>query len=153
VSKEFRKASEVITSLFSGFDSAGMAQANSFVKSWKEIVGDKIAAHSKVIDVDRGTVIVEVDHPGWSQQIQFCKKQIVTGLSRSYPELQIKNVIMRVVSECRTPYEKQRVEVGAGLPRAEESETDVVLPDGMDSELKAVLENLKKSIKKGKPTA
>ncbi len=153
MSKEFRKASELITSLFSGFDSAGMEQANSFVKSWKEIVGDKIAAHSKVVDVDRGTVIVEVDHPGWSQQIQFCKKQIMNGLSRSYPDLQIKNVIMRVVSECKTPYEKQNVAVGAGLPRVEELDIDVDLPDDMNSELKAVLENLKKSIKKGKPTA
>jgi len=152
MSKEFRKASEVITSLFSGFDSAGMRQSNSFVKSWKEIVGDKIAAHSRIIDVDRGTIIVEVDHPGWSQQIQFCKKQIIYGLSRNYPDLQIKNVIMRVVSECRTPYEKQDVPVGAGLPRVEESETDVALPDDMDGELKAVLEKLKKSIKKGKPT-
>lgn len=74
MSKEFRKAADIITSLFSGFDTNGMKQANSFVKSWNEIVGESIAAHSKVIDVDRGTVIIEVDHPGWSQQILFKKK-------------------------------------------------------------------------------
>jgi hypothetical protein len=151
MNNEYRKASEIISSLFSSFDSNGMSQSNSFLKSWKEIVGENISAHTKVIDVDKGIVIVEVDHPGWSQKILFKKKQILYELSINYPDLKIRNVIMRVVSECKTPYIKQQVKVGEGIPRVEESVTDVVLPENMNEELKAVLEKLKKSIKKGKP--
>ena len=151
MSNEIRKASEVLGSLFSNFDTNGMQQTNSFVKSWKEIVGEKIASHSKVIDVDKGTVIVEVDHPGWSQQILFSKKQILYHLARNYPDLKIKNVIMRVVSECPSPYVKQEIRVGAGVPRVEEIDQDVEISDSMNDELRSVLERLKKSIKKGKP--
>lgn len=153
MSNEFKKASDVISSLFAGFDVNGMQQSNSFVKSWKEIVGDQIAAHSTVIDVDRGVVVIEVDHPGWSQQILFKKKHIIYGLSRSYPDLHIKNVIMRVVSNCKTPYVKQDTQIGAGLTHIEDNTPDISIPENMNEDLKAVLERLKKSIKKGKPTS
>lgn len=58
---------------------------------------------------------------------------------------------MRVVSECKTPYVKQNVQVGSGVPRADETTPDIEAPEGMNDELKAVLERLQKSIKKGKP--
>jgi Protein of unknown function (DUF721). len=150
---EFRKAADVINSMFSGFNIEGINQSNSFIKSWNQIVGDKIGSHSKVIDVDRGSVIVEVDHPGWSQQIQFRKKQILGELSRSFPELALSNIIMRVVTECRTPYVKQDSTVGAGLHRQETIEDlpDIAVRDDLDDSLKDVLERLKASMKKGKP--
>ena len=152
MNNEFRKASDIISSLFSGFDTNGMNQSNSFIKSWKEIVGENIASHSKVIDVDKGVVIVEVDHPGWSQKIHFKKKQILFDLSKNYPDLKIRNLIIRVVNECKTPYTRLTVPVGEGISRMEESSVDVLLPENMNEELKAVLEKLKNSIKKGKPT-
>ena len=57
---EFRKASDVINALFSGFDSEGMRQSNAFVRGWSEAVGEKIASHSRVIDVDRGVLTVRI---------------------------------------------------------------------------------------------
>lgn len=152
MNKEFRKASEVLASLFSNFDSEEMHQANSFISSWNEIVGEKIASHSKVIDVDHGSIIVEADHPGWSQQILIKKKQILNILSRNYPDLQIKNIIIRVVTECKEPYEKQNIPVGSGIPRIEPVENADSFSADLNKDLNTVLERLKKSIKKGKPT-
>ena len=103
MSKEFRKASEIVSALFNGLDASGIEKANSFFRSWRELVGDKIGAHSKIVDVDRGAVIVEVDHPGWSQQIQFRKAGILAALAREYPELGIKTLVIRVVAEYLEP--------------------------------------------------
>jgi hypothetical protein len=152
VSNEFRKAADVINNLFTGFSAEGMEQSNSFLRSWKDIVGEKVGAHSKIVDVDRGNVIVEVDHPGWSQQILFRKKQIVTSLAQNYPSLSIKGLVIRVVTECRTPYRRQEAPVGSGIPRAPEVEPDVPVNEGVPDELKAVLERLKASIRSGKTT-
>lgn len=153
MSKEFKKASEIISTLFNGLNINQMEQSNLFIKNWKEIVGDKIASHSSIIDVDRGVVIVEVDHPGWSQQIQFKKKQILYNLSKNFPELNIKNLVMRVSTICDTPYVKQTVEVGSGIPRIEENNTENEVPSNMNDDLRVLFEKLKKSIKKGKPTS
>ena len=152
MNRDFKKASEVVNALFSGISSQGMEKSNSIIRGWKETLGDKIASHSKIIDINKGNLIVEVDHPGWSQQILFRKKQIITVLSTNFPDLDIKNIILRVVSECRTPYVKNEEQIGSGIPRITESEKDVEVNQSMDDELIKVLEKLKASIKKGKPT-
>lgn len=118
MSGEFKKASDIVNALFQGFNDSGMRQASSFLRSWREIVGDKIAAHSRVVDVNKGCIVVEVDHPGWSQQLLFIKKRVIGELSRAFPELDISTMVIRVVSECKTPYKRQENPVGSGIPRA-----------------------------------
>lgn len=151
MSKDFRKASEVVSALFSGIDSSAIAKANSFSRGWKESVGERIASHSKVIDVDKGSVIIEVDHPGWSQEIQFRKDHIIKILSASFPEFAIKNLVIRVISECKTPYIRQKPTIGEGVQRITEDIPDVEISDTVSGDLKDILSRLRESIKKGKP--
>ncbi len=151
MSKEFRKASEVVSALFSGIDPSAMAKATSFSRGWKESVGERIASHSRVVDVDKGSIIVEVDHPGWSQEIQFRKDHIIRILSSSFPEFGIKNLVLRVSSECKTPYTRPKEKVGAGIQRVTEDIPDVAISDTVSDDLKDVLSRLRESIKKGKP--
>lgn len=151
MSKDFRKASDLINVLFDGFNVNGMEKANAFFRSWKELVGEKIGAHSRIVDVSRGAVIVQVDHPGWSQQIQFRKSAILASLSRSYPELGIKTLVLRVAAECDPPYKRPDAPVGEGVPRRdEEVQADIPINQQLNDELKDVLSRLKESIRKGK---
>lgn len=172
MSGEFKRASDVVNALFQGFNDSDMRQASSFIRSWREIVGEKISAHSRVVDVDKGCIVVEVDHPGWSQQILFIKKRVIGELSRAYPELGIRTMAIRVVSGCKTPYKRLENPIGGGIPRASGSpsadsaevrgtgtlavagtpaaEPDVPLRQDLDGELKAVLARLKDSIRRGK---
>ena len=151
MSKEFRKASDLINVLFDGFNTPGMEKANAFFRSWKELVGEKIAAHSRIVDVSRGAVIVQVDHPGWSQQIQFRKAAILASLSRNYPELGIKTLVIRVVAECDPPYKRPETTIGEGVPRSkEEVQADIPINQQLNDELKDVLSRLKESIRNGK---
>ena len=151
MSKEFRKASDLINVLFDGFNTSGMEKANAFFRSWKELVGEKIAAHSRIVDVSRGAVIVQVDHPGWSQQIQFRKAAILASLSRNYPELGIKTLVIRVVAECDPPYKRPETTIGEGVPRSkEEVHADIPINQQLNDELKDVLSRLKESIRNGK---
>lgn len=149
---EFHTASDVVNKFFSGISVEKMNEANGFLRTWNEVVGTNIAAHSQVIDVDRGAVIVEVDHPGWAQQIQLKKRTILDRLKKGFPDLEIKNLVIRVECECKTPYKKTSSVIGAGIHRSEEESIDVKINSSMNGELKDVLERLKDSIKKGKPS-
>lgn len=157
MANDFRKASDVLNALFSGFDSDGLRQSNSFIRGWKETVGDKVSAHSKVVDVDRGILTVEVDHPGWNQQIQYMKKRILSSLSRSFPELGIVSIAVRVKSETAAPYQRQNGKVGEGLTRSAEEtgetaeESDAPVNESLNPELQDLFARLKASIKRGKP--
>lgn len=150
MSERYRKASEVVTALFSGLEKDSIDRSNNLVRGWKETVGAKIAAHSKIIDLAKGNLIVEVDHSGWSQQILLDKRRIVQSLSRSFTDLEIRNIVIRVVSECRDPYRPQE-EVGGGIPRCPvEDAPDVAVREDMDDSLKAALSRLKDSMRNGK---
>lgn len=152
MSEQFRKASDIVSALFSGLEQDSLERSNSLVRGWRETVDPKVAAHSRIVDLDKGNLIVEVDHPGWSQQLLLSKKRILTTLSRSFPDLEFRNLVIRVVSECKTPYKKTDVIVGSGIPRVVEDEPDVEVRQDIDDELKEVLEKLKNSIRKGHST-
>ena len=38
---------------------------------WRQIVGEPMAAHARLVDVRNGILIVEVDHPGWLQMLRL----------------------------------------------------------------------------------
>ncbi len=147
---EFRKASEIVSKFFDGLKTDDFNRVNSFLSGWNTIVGDKIAAHSRVIDVDKGMLIIEVDHPGWSQQILFLKRKILFGLGSQFPDFKITNLTIRVVSECIEPYKRLDVPVGEGIPRVEDTEDTAVIDSSLDNPLKVALEKLKISIERGK---
>lgn len=150
--KKVRSAAEIISRLFDSLERENFEQADRFIHSWKTIVGERIAAHSKVLDVNRGSIIVEVDHPGWSQQLQMIRKKALHELAAQFPELGITAMIIRVSSVCSVPYHRQDTPVGGGVSRvADENEAAVPVDETLDDPLKDVLTRLQSSIRKGKP--
>ena len=69
----------------------------SFYSSWEQIVGETLSHHTKAVDVQRGSLIVEVDHPGWFQMFRFKEPEILRSVRKRFPDLKIKNVKVRVV--------------------------------------------------------
>lgn len=65
-------------------------------KSWDFFVGEKLAAHSEIISIKNNIMLIETDHTGWMQQILWEKKNILKKLKKNAPELQIKNIEIRV---------------------------------------------------------
>lgn len=65
-------------------------RSHSAFRIWNEIVGDNIASHSKVKDVHNGTLVIEVDHPGWSQMVRLAEPRILATIQKRYPELGVR---------------------------------------------------------------
>ena len=95
---DIKKISELIT-LYS--DRLGLSKGSAALdiySSWATIVGEKYAAHSKLIDIKHQTAILETDHPGWSQQILLNKRHIIRNFQKKYPQLEVKDISVMVVS-------------------------------------------------------
>ena len=87
---DVKKLSELIMNYL---DKVGLFEQSKVLEvysSWASIVGEKQAAHSKLLDIKHQTAVIEVDHPGWSQQILlniFCeifKKDILNWKLRIF---------------------------------------------------------------------
>ncbi len=64
----------------------------SVFDKWSELVGERIGKYSKVIELEKGSVVIEVDHPGFSQLIYLKKNAILNKLNKEYPDLGIRNI-------------------------------------------------------------
>lgn len=59
------------------------------LRKWKIIAEKPLADHSKIVDINKRTLIVEVDHPGWMQYLRLIEKKILKKIGKFYPNLDI----------------------------------------------------------------
>ena len=65
-------------------------------RGWKEIAGEALASHARLIDVRNGMLLVEVDHPGWLQMLQLRKSAVLEAARRAAPGASIEGIRMRL---------------------------------------------------------
>jgi hypothetical protein len=90
---------DVSSLLSSFFDADKLRQGerySDFFSSWPAIVGDRLAAHSRVADVNKGILIVEAEHPGWIQLLQLKQSGILANVAKRYPELNLRGIVFRL---------------------------------------------------------
>ena len=64
---------------------------------WSGVAGS-LASHSRLIDIQNGILLVEVDHPGWLQVAQLRKDTLLTAARRAAPLAGIDGIRFRVGS-------------------------------------------------------
>lgn len=104
--EEITSFNEVISNVFKNISLEESNKAINIYNEWKKILckikssnpneGQNISEHSRVIDLKNGILLIEVDHPGWQNLIQFYKKFILKGFEFSFPELKIKTLAFRL---------------------------------------------------------
>ncbi len=99
-SRRVNRAGEVLSRLLDkGMISEGKRWWELF-RRWRNIVGEKAAAHSQVVDVQNGRVIIEADHPGWAQILQTKSKTIIDAVNRLQPAAKVTGIRIRVGSNA-----------------------------------------------------
>ena len=85
--------------LSSFFDERFVKKAHGYSKffdSWKDITeknGIAAAAdHSRIKNLDKGIVLVEMDHPGWKQILQTKQSKLLNDFRIRFPQLDISGI-------------------------------------------------------------
>lgn len=107
--EKYVDAKEMIMTAFSNIERAELENTNKLFKSWKYVIqsikskaengenlGMNLYAHSRIIDLKNGILLVEADHPGWIQTLRIYQKYIITGLTRGVPESKINSLAFRL---------------------------------------------------------
>ena len=66
---------------------------------WEEIVGLTIAEHCSPKKLEKNSLLVEVDHPGWSTEIKYLESDLLNRLRQKIPELEVSEIKVRVKSK------------------------------------------------------
>lgn len=99
---DIMRASQMITQVFKNISPEDVENGNRLLGSWRQTVesvarcGAKLAAHTRVVDLKNGVLLVEADHSGWIQLLQLHQNYILTGLRRKNPKLTIGSLAFRL---------------------------------------------------------
>jgi hypothetical protein len=151
-----RSASDILAA-FMDEELAGKAErASGFFRSWKQVVGERLSAHSRVAELERGIVIVEADHPSWIQLLQLRQEEILGSIKRGWPELQVRGVAFRLgtgnaagkKTDPAIPVQRDETESPEDATAAEKDNSAPSMAKIKDERLKSALERLRKSAKR-----
>jgi hypothetical protein len=76
---------------------------SDFFSSWSALVGAKLAAHSRIVDVDKGLLVIEADHPGWIQLLQIRQSAILEAVAQRFPEFTLRGIVFRTTGQGVAP--------------------------------------------------
>lgn len=85
---DFISGAQIISSFFENIENQKLESTSKILVAWKNTVqkisgnGAQLFDHSRIVDLKNGILLVETDHPAWSQMLQFHKKFILTGLNK-----------------------------------------------------------------------
>jgi hypothetical protein len=103
-------ASDLVSAVFDNIASGDLKNAQTVTRSWRNIVcginapnprddpnrGEKMYTHSKVLDLKNGSLLIETDHPGWTQLFHIHRKYILSQLKKAAPELNITSLSFKL---------------------------------------------------------
>lgn len=110
------------------------------LRQWGKIVGNGLDCHSVAREVNRGMLLVDVDHPAWMNLFQMRQDEILAKLQRAFPDFQIRSIRLRLVSDLRNPpVEPEPLE---SAPTETRQDVEAIPPD-LDSALKGLFDLLR----------
>lgn len=99
-----RSAGDLIARLVDSLgihDDKGMVPC---VRTWPELAGGDLAAHSQVRDLRHGALVIGVDHPGWLQQLHLDQRRILAAVRRRFPDLGVTSLQFVIVERLDSPW-------------------------------------------------
>ena len=117
------------------------------------------AVHSRIRELERGILLVEVDHPGWIQILQTKQSGLLSAVQRRCPELNIRGIAFRLSREPfsstneEKPLTAAKEEIAEPIPEPVQEKQRPLSkePGGQeapeDKEFYAALKDLEKSVK------
>ena len=91
-----KRAGEILSAIFDEqFIKKAQTYENLF-SSWTEITAKNdiasAAEHSRIKDIVKGVLLVEIDHPGWKQILQTKQKDLLEEYRALFPDLEITGI-------------------------------------------------------------
>lgn len=88
-----KKAGDLLNAFF---DRNFVEKANDYAKlfsAWEKIAGNHAAAHSRILELDKGILQIAVDHPGWIQVLQMDRENCLSKARLLFPQMEIHGMV------------------------------------------------------------
>jgi hypothetical protein len=91
-----KKAADILSTFFDETTLRAATQFETVRSTWRQIVGQRLADHSRPKSVVRHTLLIAADHAGWIQLLQIDQARILARIAKYYPELEVTSLAFTV---------------------------------------------------------
>ena len=92
-----RSLNQLMPKVLQGIQEKQALRPDLIVKAWEDIVGEKIAAMSRAVKFDEGTLFVKVQSSSLLGILQqYEKKRLIGELKKRFPSAGVRNIIFRI---------------------------------------------------------
>ncbi|ADN00980.1 DciA family protein [Spirochaeta thermophila] len=147
-----KRASELVRALLSHIAPEQGEMYLRFFHMWRRILGERLAYHCRIEDVEKGVVKVVVDHPAWLAEVHFKERYILSRLQKDFPSLGIRRLEFRVEPTMtpRSSQDQVRTQSSEGTEPVEVEEIHATETERIkDPHLREALERLRKTLSRG----
>jgi hypothetical protein len=117
-----KKIGELLSAFFDEDTIEKARGYNDLFSSWGDIAGENIAAHSRIVELEKSVLRIEADHPGWIQILQIRQKGLLNRVCRKFPALNITGISFRLSRNPGTPVRSERDAEPDALKETESTE-------------------------------
>jgi len=149
------------------FDEGFIKKAQGYSKffdSWKDITEKNglpaAADHSRIKDLDKGIVYIEMDHPGWKQILQTKQTKFLNDFKIRFPQLEISGIALMLQNNQENNMEEISPRSEDNMNAKTEEREEIIQnaqisPKGLDAikddDFKASLKSLGQTIASREP--
>lgn len=179
MNEKIMSAGNLMEILFSNLNEEDSVKAVDISSEWKKIVskiksspnidekrndnlGNNISDHSRIVDLRNGVLLVEADHPGYINLLQFYKNFILKGFQMNGNKYGIRNIAFKLTGsrgfaeesvekkeeDGRNIFERQIKEEEKGPLPAESELLSNRSRRELPPELNSIFENIEKDFEK-----
>jgi hypothetical protein len=87
---------EVVQGILSPGDIDGLELRQQIRRAWEKVIPVALLAHSRLVDLRRKELWVEVSDSPWSQELQFLKPKILAALEQSLGPGKVEDLRVRL---------------------------------------------------------
>jgi len=88
----------ILDSLFQQQGIEESIRVHRIVVDWDSVVGDAVSRHAKAVHIEVGTLIVEVESPGWMHRLQMQEEELRSRINQHFGEQVIHRIRFRLGS-------------------------------------------------------
>jgi hypothetical protein len=145
-----KKIGELLSAFFDEDTIKKARGYNDLFSSWRDIAGENIAAHSRIVELEKTVLRIEADHPGWIQILQIRQKGLLNRVCRKFPSLKITGISFRLSRDPAEPVQPEQAVEPSVLTETEGAETVPETPAENLQELYARIKDdeLRESLKR-----
>jgi predicted nucleic acid-binding Zn ribbon protein len=72
------------------------SQFDALVAAWSELVGDALAAHTRLRSLRDGVLVIVVDGPEWASQLRYLDRVLLDRIAAELPDAAVQEVRVAV---------------------------------------------------------